>query len=343
MSEYTSTFRDVYQLILSGVHAANSKSITENAKNTMIEPITLIDKRVEMSENSDAILREVLNVISAYYVSSVTTMGTVGDLVVTDVLDRINPNREPLISARSGPSNLNKWLSHESEDDYHGAGLGSSKNVDSFNESSSLCVGNTYAVKVESNGMSREIGLTVRLRSIIGSPANVISAMSVGKNKKDFTEAYYDLKAGQMSFLRDLILGRQDILEHRKNLKDDTTGMYRSNLKRNNKNAISAILSLTPSVSNASNIYVISEETATELNRVIRGDIKKFKIREKLFEDTYGTLLVVVSDSDNVVTFYTRGSEYSWTVSMRALMRTSKNAANVDMMDLLNNVRGGAL
>lgn len=343
MSDYISTFRDISQLILSVSAAVNGKSITQHANGSMIEPIALVDHRVAMSENSDVILRETLNVISAYYVNAVTTMGTIGDMRVSTVLDRINPNRDPLLASHAVNSGLSKWMSHESEGDYVGTGLGGSKSVEAFNESSSLCVGNTYAVTLCSQNQKREIGLTVRLRSVVGSSENVVAAMSVGKDKKGYVEAYYDLKAGNMSFIKDLILARQDVEEHRKNLANDSTGMYRSNTSRNRKNALSAILSLTPTVSNASNICIISEETAKELKTKLRGDISKFSIREKMFEDTYATLLVVVSEYDNVVTFYTRGNTFSWTVSIMSLLRNKKNAANVDMMDLFNNVRGGAL
>ena len=339
MSDTVDTLRDAVAIASTILRNGTKKSVTEYVRASMVEPTVLLDSRIALSDNSAPIMRNVLNVMASYYVHAVTMMGSVGDLRIESVLDSINPDRDPLIAGGGKMGSIG--ISFESDDDVaYGV---SQKDVSAINEHSALSVGSNYSVEINHAGQKANIPFSVRLRTVVGTPTNIVGALSVGKNKSDLSDIYYQLKSGQKSFFRDIILGQADVEEHRKNLKEDNTGMYKSSLKRNRKNKLSALLSMRPSVSTASSIIVISDDTANELRSSIRGKVSDFKTREKLFENTFTTMLVVVNEDDRVITYYTRGHEMSFDVSIKEVLRTKANSAGMDMLELVNQLNTGGM
>lgn len=85
----------------------------------------------------------------------------------------------------------------------------------------------------------------------------------------------------------------QDMIdEHRKNLMTDGSGYYQAQVGRKNKNMISGILSRNPSVATASSIFVMTSDTAKDLERNARARLKNFSDREKIFKDTYAMMFL---------------------------------------------------
>lgn len=66
-----------------------------------VEPITLIDKRLERLDYLPDILQTMLSVFSGFYLQAVACMTKVGDINVMKMLDTLNPNRDGTMASAS--------------------------------------------------------------------------------------------------------------------------------------------------------------------------------------------------------------------------------------------------
>jgi hypothetical protein len=152
---------------------------------------------------------------------------------------------------------------------------------------SNLAVGKLLEVEIESEGHRAVFPIAVRLIITAAPPTAIVNILSVGNRNTSVKERWHAWRAGQLEFVRDLVLCQDLIDAHKDSLMHDDTGIYANSIKRRKSNGLSAILSGQPSVATASNIYVISDATKKELERVIGGRFKDFRTREKIFKATY--------------------------------------------------------
>ena len=142
-------------------------------------------------------------------------------------------------------------------------------------------------------------------------------------------ERWYQWKGGELEAIRDMVLCTDLIDAHRANLMADKDGVYSQLLKRNRENQLSAIVSANPSVATASNIVVISQDTAKKLEMEISGKLSNPKVREKVFAGKYMMILAVVDSFEKRVTIYHRGIAMPTEVGARDLRGASKDGPNV--------------
>lgn len=341
--EFTSEISDL-------IRAGRSGSLIEYTKATRVEPITLIDQRAVNLPYIDDVLSAGLNIFCGYYLQAVALSVNIGNVNVLKLLDKLNPNRDPIESAASG-----RWaemaagslegfgsslpFSDDEADPYSqeattNVNAKDAGNIKLLNENANLSIGKLIDVNVESDGAKASFPVNVRLMSNIISPETLVNIMSLGAADKSFKERYHKWRSGQIHFIRDLIMCQDLIDAHKKALMKDKSGQYKSRMKSRSKNKLSAILSGNPSVATASSIFVITEETAKELESAIRGKLKKFATREKLFNDTSAMMMFVIDEEWEQVTIYHRSIESATTVSVKELQRKG-NGKGPDILDVL--------
>lgn len=330
--------------------AGRSGSLIEYTRPTRVEPICLVDSRVMNLPYIDSIVHTALNNFVAYYLQAVAITVNVGDVNVIRLLDKLNPNRDPIDSLVN-----NDWsrisnsmesvsmLALESESPYtQEADMTSTtvnQQIQKFNETANLSVGKLVEVNIERCGQRASFPIQARLRTMVLRSDVLTSTLSMRTKGEGFKEMYHGWRSGQKRFFEDIIFVQDKIDEHRKNLQADSSGFYKANMDRRRKNRISAILSGNPSVSTASSIYIISSDTAVELEREMRGKLGRFRDREKLFEDTYGMMLFVVDADYEMVTVYNRSIEEPTEITIRDIQRLNKNGKGPDITEILNAMR----
>lgn len=181
--------------------------------------------------------------------------------------------------------------------------------VKAAQEVTNLSVGKLLEVEVSSENHKASFPIAVRLVATAAPPSAIVHTLSLGQGDRSVKERWHAWRAGQLSFIRDLVLCQDLIDAHKEGLIKDTSGIYSQSLKRRRKNNLSAIFSGQPSVATASNIVVISDQTRKELERNIHGRLKDFRTREKVFKATYTMLLVVIDPDWESVTIYHRSLE----------------------------------
>lgn len=208
-----------------------------------------------------------------------------------------------------------------------GAGIGMSPGRDTvkmLGELTNLSVGKMLEVQIESEGSRATFPINVRLIcSGIGSK-ELVHILSVGSKNISVKERFHAWRAGQLEFVRDLLLCQDLIDSHKKTLAKDPTGLYAEIRERRKGNSISAIFSGQPSVATASNIIVMAASSAKELERTVGGRLKDFRTREKIFKETYCMILAVVDPDWEVVTFYHRSLAIPTELSVKELAVSNK-------------------
>lgn len=323
------------------IRSGRSKSLIDYTKSTRSEPITLLDRDLLAFDPLSDILQATVNVYSGFYLQGIAIAVNVGRVDVIRLLDKVNPARDPVEAGglwiESGFSSESYLLpafniqaakpSLESfrdvEDDAVSARF-DKHSIDMAGAASSLSVGKLFNVEIESDGQKASIPVSVRL--IVSPLSSDILNNILGHASKDnsIVERFYGVRSGRLKFINDGIFAMDIIREHRKTLMKDSSNQYQAILKRANQNRLSGMLSLNPSVATASNIAVISKANARSLEGQIKGKLSDYKVRQRIFDNTYLMIMLVIDPDFNMVTFYYNGIELPTTLSTRDIKTVSK-------------------
>jgi hypothetical protein len=198
--------------------------------------------------------------------------------------------------------------------------------ADILSEVSNLSVGKMLSVEITDGDHKASIPVAVRLIASTVPSSNLVHILSIGNKDNSVKERYHAWKAGRLSFVKDLIFCQDLIDAHRKNLMKDKDGIYSSIIARQRANQVSTIVSGNPSIATASNIVVMTADTARKLENEIMGKLNTFSVREKVFKETYIMLMAVIDARYDMVTFYHRGIDGHTEVSVRDLKSSNKGS-----------------
>lgn len=201
-------------------------------------------------------------------------------------------------------------------------------------ELSNLAYGKLLSVEVTDGNNKGTVNVSVNLGTSSIPSDRLIDLLSTGSEDNSAKERYHGWKSGRLEAIKDMIFCEDLISAHRKNLMKDHDNLYSSMLERQSKNRLAAVFSANPSIAQASNIVIISAETAARLERQINGKLKDFHTRQKLFDKTYIMIFIVVEKDWGRATFYSKGIEHGSTVSQRE-MDASNKSGGPNVSDIL--------
>ena len=324
------------------IRSSRSKSLVDYTKSTRSEPITLISRELAAYANIGDILQSMVSIYSGFYLQSIAIAVNVGRVDVIRVLDKVNPNRDPIEAGglwiESGLSTESYQLpgleatakskpSLESFRDHDDTGVVSRidrNSIDALSASTSLAAGKVFNVEISDQGQTASIPVSVRLFVTPLEQDVLLNILSHASKDNSIKERFYGIKSGRLKLIGDGVFALDLIREHRKTLMKDKSGQYDAILKRANKNRMSGLLSLNPSVATASNIAVLSAQDARVLEGEIKGRLKDFKVRSRIFDNTYLMLMAVVDTDYDMVTIYYNGIEQSTQLSVRDVKNVNK-------------------
>lgn len=196
-----------------------------------------------------------------------------------------------------------------------------------------LSTGLLLNVEINIDDKKASIPVSVRLISTLATPKLLVQMMSHSAKDKSMKARYLGYKTGELS-MKDLMFATDLIDAHRAGLIKDNTGKYAEIIARKNKNRLAGALSGNPSVSTASNIMIISSETLADAEGEINGSMNNKRLRDRIFQDTYLILLVVVDARWEQVTIYHRGIPLPTEIGFKEL-KSAKSGAGVDVSEML--------
>lgn len=339
------------------IRSARSGSIMEYTKVTRVEPIALIDHTIAHVPEVENVCNTLTAIFAAYYLQGVALSVNVGNIETIRMLEKLNPSRDPMENVGlmfSGenyklglPTFKNEYtVSHESvsfsfeskedEDRLKSAMADDGDSLKSIQTvAANLSTGIMLNVTLEQNGDKVVIPVTVRLIATPTKPSTLVQMVVAGSNNRTMKERWHGWRSGELAFVRDIMFCQDIVDAHKEALMNDDSGQYSEIVSRKNKNRLSGLISLTPSVSTASNIMVISHETARQMEREAGMRWSNYKQRQKVFESAYLMLVAIVDTRYDMVTLYHRGISLPTDVSFKEMTRSGGKKDNIDINEVL--------
>lgn len=357
--------------------SGKERSLVAATKGARFEPIVLVDSDVTTYEGIVDVMQSLQSIFTGYLLQAVALHGNVGNTKAIKELDQFNPNRQANYSdfIRSVASNESYQhrlatpkgsLSLESLDSnskrisnaYKVAIENdrlsvSPKDMDNnLAQSVNLSIGKIWNVDFTSNGQKTTVPITVRLISTVLPSERLTHILTQDATKlTSLKERYYAWRAGRLSFISDLLLSKDLIKQHRKELMQDKDGVYSNILRRRASNNLATMTSGKPSLASASNMLVISSDTAKVIEQKLNGKFSNYTTRTNFFDGmnvrdkvTQGSSLMIIAIIDKFadrVTFYTEGISESTNLSLREI-RASNKSSGPDVTEILKAYQLGS-
>ena len=349
-------------------------SYVDFAKLTRVEPTVIVSPDCMNLDYMPQINQSLLSIFMAYYLQAVDVMAVVSNASTVRALEMLNPNRSGLgtlmsfesrkpsydysllkpsfISMRTEAYKNNPMLTPEQNEDAKNKDLtgirGSTSNVGdskiSLQESVNLSIGRLMDVTLETADKNGEpVKRTVKMgfRLMVNTlPSNIIaSLLSNGTADRNFMERFHAWRSTRIGFIRDLILCQDLIDEKYKMAVQDKTGKAAEMYERISKNKIFGGLSAAPTLGNSSNIFVISEEDAQQIEAKAGGKLTDYRVRQKLFDQSYAMIIVVVNRESSRMKFFVRGQPDYSNLSRKEIEGYSKGGKGPDVMEIFRSLQ----
>lgn len=302
-----------------------------------VEPLCIVDADVVNLEYLPDTLNVLQNIFSGYYLQALQLLTNLGSVSVSKTLGRLNPSRSggfesygnivaPNVSMEAYKHKLPSYnVDHAMEAGENGGGNQFTELSKNAFGDSSLVTGKMYNVTIKEGTNTATVPIAIKL--LVNSiPTSVVVNLMALQNRLDYdlVERFHAWRSGRIQFVRDLVLCKDLIDKHRNTLIKDPTGVYSEIVNRQNKNLKAGLLNQTPSLATASNLAIISSETAELIEQKLDGSLDNFKTRHAIFQTTNLMILVVIDKSWEQVTFYHRGINAFSKVSVKDLKASSK-------------------
>lgn len=201
-------------------------------------------------------------------------------------------------------------------------------------EVSNMAVGKLINVDICIEDKTITIPVSIRLSTTRMRNDSIMHILALKKDDNTLVERFHAWRSGRIGLIKDLIFCQDLIDEHKKALMHDEDGTYSEIVRRVNSAKLYGVLSSNPSLVSASNLFIFSEAVAKELEVKMGGKLSNPHTREKVFQNTYAMILIVIDREWDIVTFYHRGIAQSTVVSTKDLKSAAKDKGQ-DISDFL--------
>lgn len=313
-------------LVAAAKNGTDIRSLADLARPARVEPLVLVEQTLQNQPYMENVMKFGLTNFAAYYLQAFNMLMNVGRIETLKVFDSLNPNRT--VGADMGALLQGTVLSKEhfeqglpSLEDYDQPsipgligtvtcedfdGVTGSAKVDKLYEVESLSVGKLINVELKDGDNLAKIPVLIRLQSTTVK-TDIMTHIFTAGGRDSYGERFQLARAGLIRPIRDLIFGIDLLDEHRRALMNDTSGAYKAITDRRRNNVKKAAMSGVVSAADASNIAVITKRTAKEIGKKLYGKLEVQAVRERIFNNSYLLLLIVVDEDYENITVYHRG------------------------------------
>lgn len=360
----TTAFMKILANLPKALASADSDSLIEFTKAARVEPIVIMDRAVASQPYAQDILLSANYMIAGYYLQAAAIECDVGSIKTLKLLDKLSGNRDPknsaalllndILSSEAHPIGLPEikravtstgledlTLSTANGNEYDVQDTadfseGGKDYIKKMTENANLSVGIMLELKLESNGHRAVVPVNVRLNVAPVPTKTIIDIVSLVVKPDTAKERRYEFKAGMLD-IWDMATCQDLIDKERAVMLNDQSGIYKEIMKRKRKGLWSTIFSLgtRPSVGKASNIMIVSDQTAAAMEQTIGGKLSNPRIRAKLFQDTLLMLLFVVDTRFEMVTVYHRTIDQATELPLKSIK--SGSGKQPDVMEILKS------
>lgn len=220
-----------------------------------------------------------------------------------------------------------------------GSGFGRN-DLQTIQELSNLSTGKMMELTLERNGNKITVPITISLAVSNTDQQSMKTIVSAAGVNNTFAERWRRMRNDDLAFVKDLLFCHDLVAEARRARTRDKSGFYEHMMRRRNRNFLSGLFSLSPSINNASAFLVFSQETADEAAYHFGNSLDDFKTREKIFASTAAMLMAVVDTKWDTVTIYHRSIDVATELSKSDLKRGTKGSNN-NVEDIVKAYQSG--
>ena len=186
----------------------------------------------------------------------------------------------------------------------------SSNDAHKIYEAENLAIGKLLNVDVSSDGEKKKLPVLIKLIPAV-VPSDTLVQIFTGGGRDTWAHRMFLVKSGQIKFWRDFVMGQDMIDAHMKALMTDTKGVYKTIMDRRRNNVAKSVQTGRLSLADASNIAIISATTLKKSANTLFAKIDDKNMRDKIFDNSYLLMLMVVDERWGRVTIYHRGVDLS--------------------------------
>lgn len=304
------------------------RALSDLSRPARVEPMALIEQSLQDQEYMQDIAKLALSTFTGYYMQAVSMLMNVGRIDTLKVFDTLNPERSvapsikeavwsqesyadglPDMSAFRTRSEPRLLASLEAFEDDQAVSIADDMTKKLY-EAENLAVGKLVNVELKDGDEKVKLPVIIRLLPAVMNGRTLTHIFTAG-GRDSWSDRWQLARAGLIRPIKDLVFGIDLIDEHRKALMNDNSGAFAKILDRRRNNTQKQLLSGKTSAADASNIAIITTETAKEIGRGLYGDLKNKAVRDKIFDNSYLLLLFVVNEKWEKVTIYHRGLDVS--------------------------------
>lgn len=207
--------------------------------------------------------------------------------------------------------------------------------LSTLKENVNLSVGKIFEVTIKHEDRTVTVPVSIRLVVNTIPTDQLVRVLSPGDEITSGKERYHGWRSGRLAFWKDMILCRDLVDAHRKNLMADGDRLYANIVAKERKNAFAAIFNGNPSVASASNMVVMSASTVSTLEQDLNGRFADFHVRQKVFERTSLMIVAVIDREWARVEFYHRGIPEVSNLGFKDIKGYSKGSSGPDVSEIL--------
>lgn len=328
----------------------STTSVAKSAGRAIINPMVVVERPLLHQEYMNELLtiiqlRDVMNVLI-----HLSLQGEVGGVKIARLLESINPSRAGLLSLSGledfGGSSIlppiagNEAVIVKSTEETDSVGI-DTKLQNTLNEYSPLALGKVVNAEVTIDGKKSVFPLIFRQIPTPADTKNIENVFTVARPDDGLGMRILMTKTGEITPSQ--FLSGSDLVKREFNIrKNDLTGYYEEAQERAKKNKMEAIRTGVASMNTMANAFVISSDTARQIELDIGLRFSDASSRDRIFKKTVANTIVVVNESRGVFTFYTHGQNMPEVFTRSEIkVKSSKDTSSTSLQDLLKLFNGG--
>lgn len=348
----SSTFQTAVRLYNQAQHYMGlytDRAMSDITRLTKVEPLVIVSKDCFGLDIMPDLQQTILNYVIADYSQAVNILTKVKDIQVIRVLDKLNPSRDAtgmlLSTAVTNESMTPAALNFSLPTERKLAVTMEAKGSSPLEEAASLGVGKLVNIDI---GFNNELGheatakIPVQFRLLPGfvNAAQMVSILGYGTDDTGVIARFQRAVDGGIAPFMDFIMAQDLIDEYRKAaIKDDSRTLQKI-MSRVTTNKKFGLLTNNPSLATLSNIFVITEAERKSLESKFGGKITNKAMRDRMFQNVYASLIVVVDREWNTATFWDKGLDSAATLNFKDL-KTSSQGKGPDLFEMMKSFNMG--
>lgn len=332
---------DVAERAKRSYNVVSTTSVTQSANRAIIAPMCGIEAPLLHQEfMSDlmqiVMLRDVVATLTHLALQNSAGMG----VKVQDIIGTISPNRGGMLSIM-GAEALNDNIKGEDEDKTNFVQVGG-KTFPDLHEFAPLAIGKVVNATIYGeNGTKIEFPLTFRQIPMPMKAADLTTTFQAARIEDGFKARILMMKTGELTSPE--FCSGFDIVKEKFRLRnEEMSGYYKEALARETGNRMASIRTGLVSFNSMANTFILSKDTANQLELEIGKRFDDPKSREKIFAAVKANTIVVCNEDRGIFTFYTHGSNMAETYTRKDLQNKSKkDTGSNTLADLVKLLNGG--